>query len=136
MNEIITTAKVLPRMPDLASQSGFMGAKPSLANRAEQYDKSHCDAPENLLLASEFTHLDRANLIRTAKAVEELRDIFQKTARIEITNSAMHILERLPNLLDTLNKRLDGLERAISKMAKHNVVGGELAPMQDQEESA
>ncbi len=116
MNEILI-AKPIPRMPDVSTHSGFLGAKPSLANRAEQWDAHHCDAPDNLLTASEFTHLDRANLIRTAKAVEELRDIFKQTARIEITNSAMHILERLPKLLDTLNSRLDALEKAIRSNA-------------------
>lgn len=117
MNELtndLTPVRRIPKMPDVVEQSAFAGSgKPSLANRAEQWDKHHCDAPDNLLEPSLFTHLDRANLIRTAKAIEELRDIFQQTARIEISNSAMHILERLPTLLDTLNTRLQQLERAI-----------------------
>lgn len=128
MNDI-TVAHTIPRMPDLTSQSGFLGAKPSLANRAEQYDAHHCNAPDNLLTASEFAHLDRANLIRTAKAIEELRDIFKQTARIEISNSAMHILERLPNLLDTLNSRLEAMEKAIRSLAKEDKPQAALIPV-------
>lgn len=113
MNDI-TPVRRIPSMPDPLKQSPFVpGYKPALADLAEKYDKHHCDAPENLLETSQFTHLDRANLIRTAHAIEELRDIFKQTARIEITNNAMHILERLPTLLDTLNRRLEQLEKAI-----------------------
>jgi hypothetical protein len=118
-NVNLSEVRRLPSIPTILDQSPFTnGGKPSLMDRADQYDKFHCDAPENLLLQTEFSHLDRANLIRTAKAMSELRDVFKQTARIEVTNQAyMVLVDRLIPAMEGLNRRLDQLEAAILALA-------------------